>query len=506
MKNIMTFLLGIITFSFFACFEDDGNYDYKDLNMHEITIRFSSYTYSAYAGEPVVFKPQVIYANEEQKTSGDTNMYKWSYYFDDLGCVCTERDMNVVLSGVELNKAYDGIVIAEDTLTGAYYSQRISFSYTSQYKVGWVILSDNGGKSTLNLVRLQNGEWYTDKDIYQTLYQKDLGTQPVGLIGNRVGRYEIRVLQDGPEGDLVLLGDGTCELVGTFADEFVDGKYPEGFRPKGFSVGSYVAVMTGENGNLYTKVFEEYAYEYFVNVPLELNNEPLKITHLLKASPGGKTHDPVFFDETHHSFFVMHGASFYDAGRIYQLLPPADWTGMNAPSPNDLSAYEVLYCQLKDAVDYDQNVLAVLRRITDGNLYLYSFDYSSFWYNQYVSNITCSQISSASATLLEDAAEMHALRSRSYVFFVPQNNRSQLYYYDTRTDRSVVFKTFDAGEITAIESDFTDDNQIGVGLSNGEFYILDVSEEVLVSGGEEDKIVYSTSVDGEVVDTYYKNI
>ena len=314
------------------------------------------------------------------------------------------------------------------------------------------------------------------------------------------------MLQDGPEGDLVLLGDGTCELVGTFADEFVDGKYPEGFRPKGFSVGSYVAVMTGENGNLYTKVFEEYAYEYFVNVPLELNNEPLKITHLLKASPGGKTHDPVFFDETHHSFFVMHGASFYDAGRIYQLLPPADWTGMNAPSPNDLSAYEVLYCQLKDAVDYDQNVLAVLRRITDGNLYLYSFDYSSFWYNQYVSNITCSQISSASATLLEDAAEMHALRSRSYVFFVPQNNRSQLYYYDTRTDRSVVFKTFDAGEITAIESDFTDDNQIGVGLSNGEFYILDVSEEVLVSGGEEDKIVYSTSVDGEVVDTYYKNI
>ena len=95
---------------------------------------------------------------------------------------------------------------------------------------------------------------------------------------------------------LVLLGDGTCELVGTFADEFVDGKYPEGFRPKGFSVGSYVAVMTGENGNLYTKVFEEYAYEYFVNVPLELNNEPLKVTHLLKASPGGKTHDPVFFD------------------------------------------------------------------------------------------------------------------------------------------------------------------------------------------------------------------
>ena len=148
MKNIMTFLLGIITFSFFACFEDDGNYDYKDLEAHKITIRFSSYTYSAYAGEPVIFKPQVIYANEEQKTSGDTNMYKWSYYFDNLGCVCTERDMNVVLSGVELNKAYDGIVIAEDTLTGAYYTQNISFSYTSQYKVGWVILSDNGGKST----------------------------------------------------------------------------------------------------------------------------------------------------------------------------------------------------------------------------------------------------------------------------------------------------------------------------------------------------------------------
>lgn len=497
------FCLLVVCF-FSSCFKDDGNYDYKDLDIHEITIRFPTYSYTAYAGEPVVFRPQVTYLNEGQKESGDTNMYKWSYYFDDLGCVCTDRNMDVVLENVELNKSYDGIVIAEDTLTGAYYTQNISFSYTSQYKVGWVILSDNGGKSVLNLIREQNGEWYTDKDIYQTLYQKDLGTKPVGLIGNRVGRKEIRVLQDGPEGDLVLLGDGTCELIGTFADEFVDGKYPEGFRPKEFDVGTAVAVMTGENGALYTKVFEEYAYEYFVNVPLSLDNNRLNVKYLLQASPGGKTHDPVFFDETNNSFFVMHGASFYDAGRIYKLLAPAAWNGTDGPSPDNLSAYEVLFCQLRNASDYDQNVIAVLKRLEDGNLYIYSFDYNSFWYNQTVSNISFKQIPVDGASLLETAVKIHALRSRAYMFFVPQNDRSQLFYYDLRTDQYVLFKTF-SSEITAIESDFTNDNQIGVGLDNGEIFILDVSEETLISGTENDKVIYSTAVDGGVVDMYYKN-
>ena len=212
MKYTRIFAGLICIFLLSSCFEDNGNYDYKDIEVNEIYIRYPVYSATFYEGDPVVFEPTITYYNEEQKEKGDTNIYKWSYHFDDLGCVCTERNMNMVVEEAELGKTYNGIVMAEDTVTGAIYSQNISFSIQSRYKVGWVILSDDAGSSKLNVVRNQNEVWYTDKDIYQKMYNTSLGTEPVKLIGNRGGRAEVRVLQNGTGGNVILSGDGIYKL------------------------------------------------------------------------------------------------------------------------------------------------------------------------------------------------------------------------------------------------------------------------------------------------------
>lgn len=44
----------------FSCFEDDGNYDYKDLEIHKITIRYPTYGITVYQGEPVDFHSDVV--------------------------------------------------------------------------------------------------------------------------------------------------------------------------------------------------------------------------------------------------------------------------------------------------------------------------------------------------------------------------------------------------------------------------------------------------------------
>ncbi|WP_160289630.1 PKD-like family lipoprotein [Sanguibacteroides justesenii] len=510
MKNIKIFCMLVVSaLLLFSCFEDDGNYDYKDIYTHKIGIRYPVYGITVYQGDPVVFSPSFAFANQEQKESGDTNMYKWSYHFDYLGCVCTERNMNMVVADAEVGKTYEGIVMAEDTLTGAIYTQNISFRYKSRYTSGWIILSDDGGKSKLNLVRIQNEQWYTDKDIYRAIHNEELGTQPVGLIGNRSGRNDVRILQKGAEGNVILDGVN-YQKIGTIADEFVGGKYPEGFVPKSMVVsGGNVAAIQGENGEVFTKVFDSwygtpYEFALFANVPLQSNKQKLNVPFLLFASQGSSTYNLMLYDETFHAFFMMYGASFYYAGKLYKLKAPADWDGTNGPSPENLSNYKMVYCQMKNASYYTQDILAVLKNKTDGELYLYTFEYSSSSNNVTAKNIVYTRIPAVSAALMGENTKYHALRNRPYMFFVSETDPSTLYYYDLRTNRHAPFKTFSGSKIVALESDYSNHTHIGVGLDNGEFFLLNVEDEVLVSGTEEDKVIYNTIVDGKVVDLFYK--
>lgn len=235
----------------------------------------------------------------------------------------------------------------------------------------------------------------------------------------------MRVLQKGTEGNIILEGTN-YQKIGTIADEFVGGKYPDGFAPKSMAVsGGNVAAIQGENGEVFTKTFDSYsgtpyAYALFANVPLQLNKQKLNVPFLLRASQGTSTYNLMLYDETFHAFFMLYGASFYDAGRLYKLKAPEDWDGTRGPSPDNLSNYEMVYCQMKNASSYNQDICAILRHKTNGNLYLYTFEYSSSNSNVIVKNIAYTEILAASAALMGKNTKFHALRERPYMFFVSE--------------------------------------------------------------------------------------
>ena len=68
MKNIKIFCMLVVSaLLLFSCFEDDGNYDYKDIYTHKIGIRYPVYGITVYQGDPVVFSPSFAFAESGTK-------------------------------------------------------------------------------------------------------------------------------------------------------------------------------------------------------------------------------------------------------------------------------------------------------------------------------------------------------------------------------------------------------------------------------------------------------
>jgi hypothetical protein len=479
-----------------GCYEDKGNYDYTDIEVNKITIRYPVYSLSVYLGEPVVFTPSLAYANTEQ---ADTNIYTWEYHFNYLGLVCTERDMNIVFEDVVPGRSYDGIVIATDMTTGAKYTQNITFVYRSPYVVGYLLLANEGGASKLHLLRVLNGTWSKVEDLYDVTNKAALGTNPTGIDVNRRGRKEVRIMQDGPEGAIVLSGD-SYENLCSYGEEFLNGTLPANFKPKFFAGGGNVAAVVGENGVIYTKTFSGvYTAEMFAPIPGTYGTTQLDVQYLLIDA--GYMYSPYIYDRSTSSFYLLYGASYYYAGTFSPIMPREGWSDPVIPPPNNLADYEIIAARVKPASSYDVSIVCVLKKKSSGELFVYTITHSGS--GSPAAPVNDLVLESFGAASLVDANTIyHFLQTRPYLFFVNSSTPSKLYCYDLRTKIGWELKDY-GSKILAMESDYTNDNVLCVALENGEVYIQDIQESTFISG--EDKVIFKTSLPGKVVDIDYKD-
>ena len=126
-----------------GCYEDKGNYDYKQLP--EVTVTGLEESYTAYMAEP--FRIPVMV---EVKNGDPANFsYEWKV---DGKVVSTEKDLDVIVdfpAKVGMYGQYNVI----DNETGVHHISLFTVSVTSAYKNGWLILSDLGDKSQLCFMR-----------------------------------------------------------------------------------------------------------------------------------------------------------------------------------------------------------------------------------------------------------------------------------------------------------------------------------------------------------------
>ena len=139
-----------------ACFEDKGNYDYRDIN--EVTIEGidTENVYQLYAFETTLTINPVI-----NSTIGDGQGYEYTWRIvprqateedGTLDQYIVSHDKNLVYPVQLEDGDYTGFFEVKDPTTGVTWVQDFYLTVQSQGSEGWIALCDDNGKARLDLI------------------------------------------------------------------------------------------------------------------------------------------------------------------------------------------------------------------------------------------------------------------------------------------------------------------------------------------------------------------
>ena len=246
----------VLLFMVTACYEDKGNYDYKEMNDIEITVEMPDENTSFALGDLVVCTPQLVFALGKENTNLG---YEWSF----AGKVISHtRNLEWVADTIASNKMLQLAVL--DQNTGVTYFGDTDISITSRYATdGWVVLSEKNGNSSLSFIRHRSGlsaPTEVAKDVYQMINGRPMGTGPVSVYPHWTTRWGgeenvswVWVAQKGGESALEVSGSSYQQQT-TLAPIFLKQTYPEGFVPAAVMDLQILSLAIGEDGTIYTRV------------------------------------------------------------------------------------------------------------------------------------------------------------------------------------------------------------------------------------------------------------
>lgn len=281
-------LLAIFTL-LVGCYEDKGNYEYKDINRITIDKLVASEGWTSTYGDTLEIIPKFTFEN------GNTDESHLTYLWELDGKTregWDKRNFNwyadEVISGTLTYKV-------TDTKTDVVYTPSIGYrlSVNPEFDVfyGVVILAEKDGKSELSFLKLDieidyaaNRSTVKSAEMFQNIYKlrqkEDLGTGPISIL-ERVKespKYtQYIILQKSGAVDVI---SGTLTKDINVSEAFVGGVYPPSINYlKEASYMHFADVVADQDGRLYSRiklVSELFNTGYFSPDPLMFENEVLK--------------------------------------------------------------------------------------------------------------------------------------------------------------------------------------------------------------------------------------
>ena len=487
MKKIKLFLGCFIAMTLlYACFDDEGNYDISELATVGIQLPYSQIS----IGEEYVINPVIDYKGVDSTEFGYTWVCDIQETWSDT--ISREKVLRYTFSEVA---DYRIRLVVEHIPTGALTTAGIYVGSSSRYSSGWTILSERNNQSILSYIRLDeegNNKIYNlFENIYTTLRGDELGTGPI-----RLGRHFSKKADQ----ILVIQESGAVEIDGldfskaiTTREEFIGGQYPAGFVPKQAEYGARLEAILGTDGNVYTRINPNGSFQVCqYNTLPAFNNARISMMHY-----GASQGYIYMYDELNCRMIAICDEPQLYTGMIINMKMDPDKENSENFTPLDKmgEGTQVKFIGSFSGND-GRNFVQVIKKGSNYYFQTYKVSYSTGSSLMYAFDGTEELF--VGNNLINDDSK-YCMDGASYFYFTSNN----ILYCWNRINKMEAFYTFQS-KIVDIEryANRSAREEIGVGLENGEFYILDASYEAI--SGQKEKVLFKTEGLGRVVDVQYK--
>lgn len=500
-QYIQALLLGtVMTCLMTACYKDKGNYELSDYN--KILSITTPSTSAVILGDTLRINPSITW----KYPKGDTLAFEYEWRQID-SVVSTSRNLEYKpnISGYVMIYLY-----VKEKATGivSRYVQQIQVQ--SAYKAGWLLLTNNGGKSGLTFIRrdakkdANNQTYYVYKyfpDIYAQMFPgSPLGNNPVKLVTRAFPDYtldEVLVIQGNTP--VFLSGDNFSKKI-NLTSEFPSRSFPEGANVSDYADGGPTNFVLTDNGKMYWKSnstdMGAIHQGTFFDVPIYFEGGGANITKILDASID-LTSFVYVYDQLNRRFiglYTTYGQNDFIGGKMFLVnstVPPPGFVDLN-----NQAGYTLKYCSDYANAVYYMNIIK--NDATSQYLlqtYRLTNNRSSIGVSDHQQEVF------AGNGLVNDNTVYYRVRNSSYLFFA---TGSKLYFYDVNTKIVTLYHDFGSGNIIKLTGD-ANEGELGVALSSGDFYICSLKNEVLGNANPGSVgILYQSPNVGTIVDLSWK--
>lgn len=484
MKRIFLFLISVIALVISGCYEDKGNYDYRESSQP--SVKGIEGTYNVYMGDQLVIKPEVAWSGEEMQNVS----YAWRI---ENELISEEKDLDVVVGGIPVRSGLYGEFVIKNEDTGIEYLTLFRVNAKSAFSSGWLLLADEEDHSVLSYVR-DDGELYSD--IYKMMNHAELSGGGYALsehwlfTSDEIGQVFV-ACQKGPEYSVELDGNSFIKMVAT-RDEFVGGA-PANFKPMGMKcVYNYDYLMS--DGKLYVRYVDnphsaQYQDGFFPNFPYPGDYE---LSGMMLRGNIIVSNEIICFDKKSSSYVLLQD------GELKEFDYVNDAQKRFKPSNMDKRVLDGGAIKTESPTDV---FLTILKGNHDGKAYIHQFQYDGYRTRKYTS---LAETEFPDASIINDDSKFAVCLNRPYVYIASGN---VLYVYNYEDNVVEPLRSDFGRKILDIAICGTDSQRLGVVLENAtdasksDFMELDVS---VVAGGATVEGMEFVGKFGRVKDLIYK--
>lgn len=525
---IVTLLLGAT-----SCYEDKGNYGYKDMNDIEISVSTESSSYSL--GDKVFSKPELAFTFGHESSE---LAYEWTY---DGHVIAHTKDLEWVADTVAKIKELRLAVL--DKATGVSYFGSTTISISSPYvKDGWIILSEKDGQSMLTFMRNKTEEGIfkpvVTRDIYQLINKESLGSQPISVYPHWVEAFDgedpgiswLWVAQKGGQGAVDVSGS-SYQREGMLSQMFLNA-YPKNLVPQAVIDLQCLTMAIGEDGAVYTRVKENnllFNTSRFIDSPLTSDAEgKVKVDgSMIAYAPFAEHGGLLLYDKNSGQYLHVTDKLFngiFNSGKTLTLnVDEATYTDHPSYARLDnMKDYKVHYvgaCRSESYVYGTVMYLALIENTISNQLSIQKFAVQHFSGSPSATKLatTYDLQKEAPAELRQvmDGASKNCFSLFRYqdtweYLFISKGNDLYLYYLkQNQLYKCAAFSS----PITSIDTEYYNNKYIIVGLESGDAFIMkgytpDASDENTIDKYviNQGQTIQVTGVDGKFVLYHEKDL